>query len=904
MERRNVKWHRMTAEDAVAQLHTNAACGLSRKAARSRYRKFGPNTLFDRSKRGYRDIWKSVLCDPSVMLLLFSMLLVCFFASFRTAIETTLVLIVVFVIAFCLTRKIVVMEETVSLYHVPTVYVLRDGKVFEISARYIVPGDILFLQKGDVVPCDCRLLECDGDALTRFYYRDGMGRQTALDQIKHAKTVYPYESNVSAPHCENILYGKSELLQGNVRALAIETGAYSYMGAIDTSQSKRSDPEALKRYFPSISPYLRGYSLILFLLIAPLTVLGLIFSPQSYGIMRVFLPICVLCGVGAQSLLLLGFRIIFADGFGQCVRKGADHQTRSIPKSSIALEKLAGITDVVVLGRSATSDGFMHLHRVALGDGEVSLIGQAQPVLDTLCEAYELLFSSPSTGFSVSSGSGSTLRDFEDPNLRAELQRISQYDAESLPIKLQSSTVRETTEGIALDATMRNGSVCYCFTENANILYACTGYEKNKKLYPFETEQRANLFRFIESSQREAGRAVIVTRQIGNRTVLIGIISCREEMQDFLPSVVEELAQCGIRVSFFLPSEDVSTLDYVNASKMSGAVLCASALKSEVDFAKYYGKYRVYCGFGAKQIRAGLHALKQQGCRFAVLGNDLEVQSLQSEAELRLACDPLQRDQKKSNGELRMSLPNERSFVGEQYSRSLSNRAHLLLPCASQRGGGLHSLLHAVTVSYSIAHRMHLFLRYLIFSHSLRTSCIALSAVLGAGLLTGAQTIYCGLLVDFVALCWIMSVFIPQDLLRNHTGSRDVKSFFNLRTILPPVVTGGVLAFYTFVFYRVNIFSADDAVSFLFVTLVIVLVIGLCKTMYTSGVKFDWRVDLIPLVCILVPVILLVMISLVAPSISIAFDISMPSLIGGLSLLVGPVVYLGVDQIMYLIKKR
>jgi len=42
---------------------------------------------------------------------------------------------------------------------VPVVRVRRDGVVREISARELVPGDIVLLEVGNYVPADCRLLE-------------------------------------------------------------------------------------------------------------------------------------------------------------------------------------------------------------------------------------------------------------------------------------------------------------------------------------------------------------------------------------------------------------------------------------------------------------------------------------------------------------------------------------------------------------------------------------------------------------------------------------------------------------------------------------------------------------------------------------------------------------------------
>ena len=79
MNKRNVKWHRLSADAAVKQLHTNASCGLSRKEARSRFRADGANTLFDPS-RATSTLIKRILTDPILLLTAAVCLLaVCFF---------------------------------------------------------------------------------------------------------------------------------------------------------------------------------------------------------------------------------------------------------------------------------------------------------------------------------------------------------------------------------------------------------------------------------------------------------------------------------------------------------------------------------------------------------------------------------------------------------------------------------------------------------------------------------------------------------------------------------------------------------------------------------------------------------------------------------------------------------
>jgi len=41
----------------------------------------------------------------------------------------------------------------------PQADVFRDGKLLSLPARELVPGDVIFLEAGDKVPADCRILD-------------------------------------------------------------------------------------------------------------------------------------------------------------------------------------------------------------------------------------------------------------------------------------------------------------------------------------------------------------------------------------------------------------------------------------------------------------------------------------------------------------------------------------------------------------------------------------------------------------------------------------------------------------------------------------------------------------------------------------------------------------------------
>ena len=158
MNKQNAKWYRMSTEDVLRQLHTDAACGISPKAARSRLKKQGPNTLFDEAKGATKAYRKMLLPDSSCLLLLGGILLsVLFLPFFVSALMCVLMALIGFHF-FAVIKKMKRNEEKIAKYRIPDVCVLRGRSKLRISARTVVPGDIVVLREGDIVPCDCRLL--------------------------------------------------------------------------------------------------------------------------------------------------------------------------------------------------------------------------------------------------------------------------------------------------------------------------------------------------------------------------------------------------------------------------------------------------------------------------------------------------------------------------------------------------------------------------------------------------------------------------------------------------------------------------------------------------------------------------------------------------------------------------
>src|SRR5690606_24633440 len=124
---------------------------------------------------------------------------------------------------------------------VPNVRALRDGKLQELSARELVPGDIIQLETGNVIPADLRLL---GAVNLRIQEAALTGESEAIE--KH--TVALSNEDLPLGDRKNMAYMGTIITQGRGLALVVATGMQTELGKIaDLLQQVKQEQTPLQR---------------------------------------------------------------------------------------------------------------------------------------------------------------------------------------------------------------------------------------------------------------------------------------------------------------------------------------------------------------------------------------------------------------------------------------------------------------------------------------------------------------------------------------------------------------------------------------------------------------------------------------------------------------------------------
>ncbi|MDO9507791.1 MAG: HAD-IC family P-type ATPase [Thermovirgaceae bacterium] len=224
--------HALAGEEIFSRLEIDSAMGLDSARVESQLEKFGPNQINPEEPDPW---WKSLLKQfqtPMIYLLggasAISLLM-------GETLDATAILIVImlnavigFTTEFRAEKALLALRAMIS----PNAVTLREGKVRTVSASFIVPGDIILLEAGDVVPADSRVFEqfnlaVDEAALT--------GESLPVD-----KSVSPLPPKTELADRKNCLFSGTAIVRGSGRAVVFATGMHTEIGRISSLLSNIS----------------------------------------------------------------------------------------------------------------------------------------------------------------------------------------------------------------------------------------------------------------------------------------------------------------------------------------------------------------------------------------------------------------------------------------------------------------------------------------------------------------------------------------------------------------------------------------------------------------------------------------------------------------------------------------
>ena len=152
-------WYQQGIESTIEELNSNSKSGLTTEEAESRLEKYGLNELIEKGTKSPWLILLDQFKDAMVIILIVAAIVSVFVGEPEDVIVILAIVVLNAAIGFSQEYRAEQAIAALKKLAVPTVKVRRDDHLVEISARELVPGDIVLLEAGNLVPADGRLVE-------------------------------------------------------------------------------------------------------------------------------------------------------------------------------------------------------------------------------------------------------------------------------------------------------------------------------------------------------------------------------------------------------------------------------------------------------------------------------------------------------------------------------------------------------------------------------------------------------------------------------------------------------------------------------------------------------------------------------------------------------------------------
>lgn len=327
-------FYRLDAKQALAQLSSHSG-GLTAAEANQRLTKFGPNKLkeldrepvWHRYLRQYKDLMIILLLGSST--LSFTLL-----DDARTG--TVLAVLVLFntAIGFMQEFKAERIMESLERLVVPTAKVLRSGKLAEIASTAVVPGDVVYVEEGDSVPADLRLID-ESELSTNDFALTGESNPSR-------KFTHAIAGEVELANRHNLLFMGTTVATGHGHGVAIATAMQTELGRIASlSQDTTADVSPLQRELNHTATRVTYGTVVLCLILLGIAI------QANLGIKDAFL---FAIGI-ASSLIPQGMPAEVNTSLAQAANKLA--RARALVKKLSAVETL-GATTIICTDKTGT----------------------------------------------------------------------------------------------------------------------------------------------------------------------------------------------------------------------------------------------------------------------------------------------------------------------------------------------------------------------------------------------------------------------------------------------------------------------------------------------------------------------------------------------------------------------
>lgn len=597
-------------QEALTRLKTSVS-GISTETAEELLDEYGRNELAHSKTLGFwADIYNRCKSPLVVQLLVIAIISAIIGEMKSTAIVSSMIALSVG-LSYILDRRSSSAVEALGKRVQSQVVLLRDGKEVELPISEVVPGDIVFLHAGSIIPADLRLITAKDFFVSQSVLT---GESMPIEKKADASKInggFVFE-------LQNACFQGSNVLSGTARGVVVNTGTDTYFGSISErlteARTKTSFDIGIKSF---------TWLMIRFMTIMVFAVFMLVGLSKGNWLEALLFALSIAVGLTPEMLPMI-VTVNLAKGALTMSRK------KVIVKQLSSIQNFGAI-DILCTDKTGT----LTQDRVIL-ERHVDITGDESH--DVLQYAY--LNSFYQTG----------LRNLID---RAVLSRIDLNVEgkcrliDELPFDFQRRRMSVIVE-------YEGDHVLICKGAVEEIYSVCSRYQVDEEIYPLLGVIQSDLYEEVEKLNNDGYRVLAIaykefpaTRETFNAgdendLILLGYIAFIDPPKDSAAEAIAGLKNAGVKVKILTGDNTLVTKKVCKDVGLDASrVVTGEDLKNLTPemFAKIIEEVDIFTKLSPTQKEQVIHSLRQQGHVVGYMGDGINDSPSLRAADVGISVD-------------------------------------------------------------------------------------------------------------------------------------------------------------------------------------------------------------------------------------------------------------------------
>ena len=292
---------KISLDKLAKSLSADLKKGLTTKEAISRSAKYGNNEISKKKKTSLVVKFLSYFNNPLVIILIVAAILSGLTGEIKNLVIIFSMVLLSVIMNFYQEYKSSKAAEDIAKKLAVRATVMRNGSKAEIQTKHIVPGDVVLLSAGDIVPADGRIIQSDDFFINESIYTGAS---------------FPQEKTANEEGDNNVVFSGTNVVSGYSQIQIVNTGANTEYGKI---ADKLTDTNEVNAFEVGIKDF--GY-LIIKIIILIVLVIFLINAIEKKNLLDSFIfSIAVAVGITPELLPMI-MSVNMAKGSINMAKKG------------------------------------------------------------------------------------------------------------------------------------------------------------------------------------------------------------------------------------------------------------------------------------------------------------------------------------------------------------------------------------------------------------------------------------------------------------------------------------------------------------------------------------------------------------------------------------------------------